>query len=47
MSRIYQEHLHGLVTILTFVTFHGLKPYFMLKTLMGFSSQSFIPDLKH
>jgi hypothetical protein len=44
--RAFQEHLQGLVTFLAFKTLWYLRPYFMPKMLMGFSSQSFIPDLK-
>jgi hypothetical protein len=35
-----------LVTLLAFIAFRDLKPYFMLEMLMGFTSQSFLPGLK-
>lgn len=41
-----KEHLQGLITLLAFITVRPLKPCFMLKALMGFPSQSILPDLK-
>jgi hypothetical protein len=45
--RAIHEHLQGLATFLALLTLRYLRPYFIPKMLMGFSSQSFVPDLKH
>lgn len=44
--RAIHEHLQGLATFLALLTLRYLRPCFMPKMLMGFSSQSFVPDLK-
>jgi hypothetical protein len=40
----HHEHLQGLFTLLAFLILQPLRPYFMPKVLMGFPSQSFVPD---
>jgi hypothetical protein len=44
--RVYKERLYGLVTILTFVILQGSGIFFTPAALMGFTSQSFLPNLK-
>lgn len=43
--RAIHEHLQGLATFLALITLKYLRPYFMPKMLMGFSSQSVVLDL--
>jgi len=40
------EHIQGLLTLFEFLILWFLKPYFMLKMPMGFTSQSFFPGIK-
>jgi hypothetical protein len=42
----HHEHLQGLITLLAFLTLGSLRSCFIPEALLGFSTQSFLPDLK-